>query len=72
MSLKMKLVSALAMMFLMIGVLIVGIFAAQTQTITMEGSVNFEISDKTLYIQDVRVQMDNNNEPSSLKEQGEF
>ena len=72
MSLKMKLVSALAMMFLMIGVLIVGIFAAQTQTITMEGSVNFEISDKTLYIQDVRVQMDNNNEPYSLKEQGEF
>ncbi len=72
MPLRVKLVSALAMMLLMIGVLIVGIFAAQTQTITMEGSVNFEISDKTLYIQDVRVQMDNNNEPYSLKEQGEF
>ena len=71
-SLRLKLVSALAMFCLVTGLLLVGIFAAQTQTITMQGSVNFEIADKSLYIQDVRVQMDNNSGPYSLKEQGEF
>ena len=71
-SLKVKLTSALIMVFVAIAMLIVGIYAAQTQTITMQGSVNFEIDDKCLYVQDVRMQEDNNTEPYSLKEQGRF
>ena len=63
MSLKMKLVSALAMMFLMVGVLIVGVFAAQTQTLTMTGSVQFNIADKSLYVKQVRIKQDNNSDP---------
>lgn len=66
MTLKTKLISLVAMLCLMIGVLLVGIYAAQTQTITMQGSVNFEISDKSLYMKDVRIQMDNNSEPTSI------
>ena len=71
-SLKMKLTSALTMVFVAIAMLIVGIYAAQTQTITMQGSVNFDIADKCLYVQDVRMQEDNNAEPYSLKEQRRF
>ena len=66
MTLKTKLISLVAMLCLMIGVLLVGIYAAQTQTITMQGSVNFEIADKSLYMKDVRIQMDNNSEPTSI------
>ena len=72
MSLKIKLVSLLTVMMLMIGVLLVGIFAAETQKITMQGSVNFEIADKSIYVQDVRMQEDNFGEPYSLKERGIF
>ena len=38
----------------------------------MQGSVNFEIADKSLYVQDVRMQEDVNSAPYSLKEQDRF
>ena len=63
MSLKMKLVSALAIMFLMVGVLIVGVLGATQQTLTMTGSVNFNIADKSLYVKQVRIKQDNNSDP---------
>ena len=63
MSLKMKLVSALAMMFLMVGVLIVGILGATQQTLTMTGNVQFNIADKSLYVKQVRIKQDNNSDP---------
>ena len=63
MSLKMKLVSALAMMFLMVGVLIVGVLGATQQTLTMTGNVQFNIADKSLYVKQVRIKQDNNSEP---------
>ncbi len=59
MSLRVKLVSAFAMMFLMIGILIVGIFAAQQQTLTMTGNVQFNINDRSLYVKQVRIKQDN-------------
>ena len=59
----MKLVSALAMMFLMVGVLIVGILGATQQTLTMTGNVQFNIADKSLYVKQVRIKQDNNSEP---------
>ena len=56
-----------------LALLIVGVWAiGGTQTITMNGSVNFEIADKSLYVQDVRMQEDVNSAPYSLKEQGRF
>ena len=65
-SLKIKLTTAFIMVAFAIAMLIVGIWAAETQTITMEGSVNFEIADKSLYMKDVRIQMDNNSDPTSI------
>ena len=65
-SLKIKLTTTFIMVAFAIAMLIVGIYAAQTQTITMQGSVNFEIADKSLYMKDVRIQMDNNSDPTSI------
>ena len=72
-SLKFKLFSSLSMFVIALSMLIIGVWAVgETQTITMNGSVNFEIADKSLYVQDVRMQEDNNSEPYSLKDQGRF
>lgn len=71
-SLKVKLTSALIMVAIAVAMIIVGICASQSQTINMQGSVNFNIADKCLYVKDVRMQVDNNSEPYSLKEQGLF
>ena len=65
-SLKIKLATAFIMVAFAIAMLIVGIYAAQTQTITMQGSVNFEIADKSLYMKDVRIQMDNSSDSTSI------
>ena len=65
-SLKMKLTSALIMVALAIAMLIVGVWAAQTQTLTMTGSVNFEIADKSLYVKDVKIKNDNVSDAESI------
>ena len=51
---------------LMIGVLIIGVFAATQQQLTMEGSVSFNVPDKSLYVKDVRLQQDMESEPQSV------
>ena len=72
-SLKVKLFSMIAMFVIALSMLIIGVWAiGETQTITMNGSVNFEIADKSLYVKDVRMQEDVNSAPYSLKEQGKF
>ena len=71
-SVKVKLISLIAMICLVAGIMLVGIFAAQTQQIKLNGQVNFEIADKCLYVKDVRMQDDNNSSPYSLSEQGKF
>ncbi len=55
MSLKVKLISMVSLLMLMLGVLIIGVYAA-TQTINLRGSVEFDIGDTSLYIRDIRVQ----------------
>ena len=71
--LKAKLFTGISMFVLALSMLIVGVWAVgETQTITMSGSVNFEIADKSLYVKDVRMQEDVNSAPYSLKEQGRF
>ena len=72
-SLRMKLFTAISMFVVALALLIVGVWAVgETQTITMNGSVNFEIADKSLYVKDVRMQEDVNSAPYSLKDQGKF
>ena len=72
-SLRMKLFTGMSMFVIALALLIVGVWAVgETQTITMQGSVNFEIADKSLYVLDVRMQEDNNSEPYSLKDQGNY
>ena len=56
MSLKMKLTSAIIMFMLAIATLVIGVLAAQTQSIKMEGTINFEISDRSLYVKNVRLE----------------
>ena len=72
-SLKVKLFSTISIFVVALALLIVGVWAVgETQTITMNGSVNFEIADKSLYVKDVRMQEDNNSAPYSLKDQGKL
>ena len=72
-SLKVKLVSIVSAFILALSLLIVGVWAVgQSQTITMEGSVNFNVADKSLYVKDVRMQEDNNSTPYSLIDQDKF
>ena len=60
MSLKIKLISCISLLVMMLGLLIVGVFAS-TRTINLKGSVEFNISDTTLYVKDIRVQTDEGN-----------
>ena len=72
-SLRMKLFTGISMFVVALALLIVGVWAiGETQTITMQGSVNFVIADKSLYVKDVRMQEDNISAPYSLKDQGKF
>ena len=66
MSLKIKLISCISLFMLMIGVLIIGVFAATQQQLTMEGSVSFNVPDKSLYVKDVRIKQDMASEPTSI------
>ena len=56
MSLKVKLISAISLFILMLGALILGVFAASQQTITMQGNITFNVSDRSLYVKAVRYQ----------------
>ena len=51
---------------LMIGVLIIGVYAATQQQLTMQGSVSFNVPDKSLYVKDVRIKQDMASEPTSI------
>ena len=66
MSLKVKLISCISLFMLMIGVLVIGVFAA-TQTINLKGTVNFDIDDTTLYVKDIRVQTESTGEPETIE-----
>ena len=56
MSIKMKLVSCISAFILVLGLVITGVLAANSQTITMNGSVNFNVVDKSLWVKEVRMQ----------------
>ncbi len=56
MSLKLKLISCISLFMLMLGVLILGVYAATQQQISMQGSLSFVVPDKSLYVKEVRYQ----------------
>ena len=56
MSIKMKLVSLVSAFILVLALVITGVLAASSQTITMNGSVNFNVTDKSLWVKEVRMQ----------------
>ena len=73
-SLRLKLISLIAMVYLVLGLVVVGIYAAEIQYINLSGNLTFNVDDKSLYVQDVRVQedMDSSTTPYSLKQHGKF
>ena len=55
MSLKLKLTSAVALFVLILGVLIMSVFAT-TQTINIKGNLVFNAPDRSLYVKDISIQ----------------
>ena len=56
MSIKLKLLSLISAFILVLGLVVTGVLAASSQTITMNGSVNFNVTDKSLWVKEVRMQ----------------
>ena len=67
-SLRLKIISLIAMVCLVLGLVVVGIYAAEIQYINLSGNITFNVDDKSLYVQDVRMQEDMQSTPYSLKE----
>ena len=55
MSLKVKLVSMVSAFVLVLSMLLVGVLAAGSQTINLKGNVQFDITDSSLYVKDIRL-----------------
>ena len=55
MSLKIKLASAIIMFLAVLAALVIGVLAAQSQTINMQGTINFEIADRSLYVKSASI-----------------
>ena len=68
MSLKVKLISLISLFILMLGTVIIGVLAASSQTLTMTGSVQFNVGDKSLYVKDVKIQQDSSGELINIPE----
>ena len=56
MSLKMKLSSAIIMFILILATLVIGVMAAQSQSIKLQGNVTFNINDRSLFVKSVQFQ----------------
>ena len=62
MSIKAKLLSCISLFILMLGVVILGVFAVGSQTITLDGNINFDVTDKSLWVKSVSISNDNYSE----------
>ena len=52
---KVKLISCLSVFALSLSMLVMGVLALATQTITLTGEVGFNIADKSVYVKDARI-----------------
>ncbi len=68
MSLKMKLVSMVSAFILVLSLMLTGVLASQMQTLTMTGSVNFNVADKSLYVKQVRIKHNNGSDPQVVSD----
>ena len=68
MSIKMKLVSLISLFILVLGIVVIGVLAASQQTLTMTGSVNFNVADRSLWVKQVRIKQDNGTDPVPVTE----
>ena len=68
MSIKMKLVSLISLFILVLGLVVIGALAASQQTLTMTGSVNFNVADRSLWVKQVRIKQDNGTDPVPVTE----
>lgn len=59
MSAKVKLLSCISIFMLMLGVLILGVLAVGQQTITLDGNINFNVADKSLWVKSISISKDN-------------
>lgn len=66
MSIKLKFISFVTAFVMMLSIMVVGVYALQ-QTINLEGSINFQIDDKSLWVSDVRIKNDNYTEEQSIE-----
>lgn len=66
MSIKLKLISFVTAFVMMLSIMVVGVYALQ-QTINLEGSINFQIDDKSLWVSDERIKNDNYTEEQSIE-----
>ena len=66
MSIKLKLISFVTAFVMMLSIMVVGVYALQ-QTINLEGIINFQIDDKSLWVSDVRIKNDNYTEEQSIE-----
>ena len=55
MSLKMKLTSAIVMFILILSTLVIGVIAAESQTIKLYGNVTFNVNDTSLFVKSVSI-----------------
>lgn len=56
MLIKLKLVSFISAFILVLSLVMVGVFAATNKSITMNGSVQFVVNDRSLFVKEVRMQ----------------
>ncbi len=56
MSLKVKLISTISLFMLMLGALILGVYAATQQQISIQGNLSFVVPDRSLFVKEVRYQ----------------
>ncbi len=56
MSLKVKLISTISLFMLMLGALILGVYAATQQHISIQGNLSFVVPDRSLFVKEVRYQ----------------
>lgn len=56
MSIKAKLMASISAFLLILGLIIFGVFAASSQSISMNGNVQFVVKDKSLFVKEVRMQ----------------
>ena len=67
MTVKMKLMTVIAAFLIVLAVCIIAVFAASSASFTITGSIIFEVDNQSLFLQDVRVQQNLNEEPKSLQ-----